>query len=186
MFGISLALAMLASTPELPASATRTVTGAEARVTIRNGGAAGGARPAMGAAVAIAAKWGAITSVHRSPEHNRAVGGAPNSLHLQGRAIDIARRPGVRHAQIEDAFRRAGYVLLESLDEGDHSHFAFGVPGQRQAPVIAARVQLAAASPARSCAAAAAPSGRRRPDRAESCPDQTESAPALKPVPVDY
>lgn len=50
----------------------------------------------------------------------------PNSYHLSGRAIDIARRPGVRHSEIESAYRAAGYRLIESLDEGDHSHFAFG------------------------------------------------------------
>jgi hypothetical protein len=54
------------------------------------------------------------------------VGGVRNSWHLQGRAIDIARRPGVSHAEIAAAFRLAGYTLIESLDEGDHSHFAFG------------------------------------------------------------
>ena len=53
----------------------------------------------------------------------------PETVHLldlSGRAIDIARRPGVRHADIAAALRAAGYVLIESLDEGDHSHFAFG------------------------------------------------------------
>ena len=45
-----------------------------------------------------------------------------------GRAIDIARRPGVAHWQIAAAYRSAGYSLAESLDEGDHSHFAFGAP----------------------------------------------------------
>lgn len=30
-----------------------------------------------------------ITSAYRSPEHNRLVGGASNSLHMQGRAFDI-------------------------------------------------------------------------------------------------
>ena len=49
-----------------------------------------------------------------------------NSYHLSGRAIDIARRAGVRHAEIEAAYRSAGYQLVEFLDEGDHSHFAFG------------------------------------------------------------
>ena len=44
---------------------------------------------------------------------------------MSGRAIDIARRPGVSHWQIAAAFRNAGYRLIESLDEGDHSHFAF-------------------------------------------------------------
>ena len=81
------------------------------------------------AAAAIGARWGRVTSTYRSPEHNRQVHGVPNSYHLSGRAIDIARRPGVRHAEIEAAYRAAGYRLIESLDEGDHSHFAFGSAG---------------------------------------------------------
>jgi len=71
-------------------------------------------------------QWGRVTSTYRSPEHNRRVGGVRNSFHLSGRAVDIARRPGVSHRAIEAAYLRAGYRLVESLDEGDHSHFAFG------------------------------------------------------------
>lgn len=80
-------------------------------------------------AVRIASAFGAITSTYRSAAHNLAVGGVPNSYHLRGRAIDIVRKPGVRHHQIAAAFRSAGYDLIESLDEGDHSHFAFGPSG---------------------------------------------------------
>jgi hypothetical protein len=79
----------------------------------------------LSGAASVAASWGRVTSLLRSPERNRQVGGVFNSFHLSGRAIDIARRPGVRHADIEAALRRAGYRLIESLDEGDHSHFAF-------------------------------------------------------------
>ena len=77
-------------------------------------------------AARIAAAYGSVTSMYRTVAHNREVGGVPNSYHLQGRAIDVVRRPGVPHRQIDAALRSAGYVLLESLDEGDHSHFAFG------------------------------------------------------------
>lgn len=80
----------------------------------------------VSSAASIASSWGRVTSTYRTAEHNRRVGGVRNSYHLRGRAIDIARRPGVRHAAIEAAYRRAGYILIESLDEGDHSHFAFG------------------------------------------------------------
>ena len=80
----------------------------------------------LGAAAVIGSKWGRVTSTWRSRARNRAVGGVRNSFHLVGRAIDIARRSGVRHADIEAAYRRAGFTLVESLDEGDHSHFAFG------------------------------------------------------------
>lgn len=81
--------------------------------------------------VHLGLRWGRVTSTRRTAERNRAVGGAPNSHHLRGRAIDIARGPGVRHSQIEAAYRRAGYYLIESLDEGDHSHFAFGTAAAR-------------------------------------------------------
>jgi len=90
----------------------------------------------LNAVAAIGRRWGTVTSTLRSPEHNRRVGGVANSYHLKGRAIDIARRPGVSHAQIAAAYRAAGYHLVESLDEGDHSHFAFGAPASiaRRAP----------------------------------------------------
>ena len=73
----------------------------------------------------LASAYGAVTSTFRTVAHNRAVGGVPNSYHLLDRAIDIARRPGITHQQIDAALRRAGYNLIESLDERDHSHFAF-------------------------------------------------------------
>jgi hypothetical protein len=82
----------------------------------------------MGDIKQIGTHWGQVTSTYRSPQHNRDVGGVANSYHLRGRAIDIARRPGVSHGQIAAAYRNAGYSLAESLDEGDHSHFAFGPP----------------------------------------------------------
>jgi hypothetical protein len=87
----------------------------------------------MGNVRQIGSNWGQVTSTYRSPAHNRRVGGVANRYHIRNRAIDIARRPGVSHAQIAAAFRNAGYSLAESLDEGDHSHFAFGPP-KRYAP----------------------------------------------------
>ena len=86
----------------------------------------------MGDVKQIGARWGQVTSTYRSPAHNRRVGGVANSYHLSNRAIDIARRPGVSHGQIAAAYRNAGFSLAESLDEGDHSHFAFGAPKHRR------------------------------------------------------
>ena len=86
----------------------------------------------MGSVKQIGAHWGQVTSTYRSPQHNRAVGGAANSYHLRNRAIDIARRPGVSHGQIVAAYRNAGYSLAEALDEGDHTHIAFGAPKHRR------------------------------------------------------
>jgi hypothetical protein len=90
---------------------------------IRNGSAS------LNSAARLGAQWGRVTSTLRSVTHNRAVGGVRNSYHLRGRAIDIARRPGVTHSMVAAAFRNAGYHLVESLDEGDHSHFAFSFGG---------------------------------------------------------
>ena len=83
-------------------------------------------------------RLGVVTSTYRSVAHNRAVGGVANSFHLSGRAIDIARRPGVTHAQIAAALKQAGYAMIESLDEGDHSHFAFATTPAAAQPVVAA------------------------------------------------
>jgi hypothetical protein len=82
-------------------------------------------RLSLSDAAALGSRWGRVTSTYRSPRHNRAVGGVPNSFHLSGRAIDIARRGGVSHSAIRAAYLNAGYSLVEALDEGDHSHFAF-------------------------------------------------------------
>jgi hypothetical protein len=79
-------------------------------------------------AAVMGREFGTVTSTVRDPEHNRRVGGSPRSYHLPssgGRALDIARKPGVRHADIEAAYKALGADLIESLDEGDHSHFAF-------------------------------------------------------------
>lgn len=88
------------------------------------------------AVVRIAAPFGIVTSTFRTVEHNRAVGGVPDSYHLLGRAIDIVRRHGVTHAQIAAALTAAGFHLIESLDEGDHSHFAFGSAVQSAKAII--------------------------------------------------
>ena len=68
----------------------------------------------LNAAAGIGSRWGRVTSTYRTPQHNRRVGGVRNSYHIRGRAIDIARRPGVTHSQIAASFRNAGYQLIES------------------------------------------------------------------------
>jgi hypothetical protein len=87
----------------------------------------------VGYAAALVSRLGTVSSIVRSERHNRAVGGAPRSYHLVGRAIDVARRPHISHADIHAVLVAAGFRLVESLDEGDHSHFAFGAPGEPNA-----------------------------------------------------
>jgi hypothetical protein len=173
MTGVISILAMLvaAGTPEVPAPAESRPAPQAKRST----------QP-ISSAVNLGAKWGVVTSVRRSPERNRAVGGAENSFHLHGRAVDIARRPGVLHAEIAAAYRKAGYILIESLDEGDHSHFAFGLIGDAPREAPAAATELAAAEPA--CPAPGEPSLviRRRPDRTDDCAFPEEPKPRLRPL----
>lgn len=77
-------------------------------------------------AARLISAFGTISSTYRTIAHNRAVGGVPDSYHLSGRAIDVVRRPGITHRMIDAALRAAGFSLVESLDEHNHSHFAFG------------------------------------------------------------
>lgn len=49
-----------------------------------------------------------INSGYRNPAHNAAVGGSPNSYHLQGMAADI-RVPGISPQALAAATRQAGF-----------------------------------------------------------------------------
>ena len=101
----------------------------------------------MSAATRLLSAYGMVTSTFRTIAHNRAVGGVPNSYHLLNRAIDVARRPGVTHRQIEAALKRSGYMLIESLDEHDHSHFAFAALPLSSAPISAVPTQITPTKP---------------------------------------
>lgn len=50
-----------------------------------------------------------VRSAYRSPEHNKAVGGAPRSKHMDGAAFDIAMANHDPHA-FEDAARAVGFL----------------------------------------------------------------------------
>ena len=80
-----------------------------------------------------------ITSGRRSPEHNRAVGGAANSFHLRGQAYDLTPPPGQSMADLERTLRASGLPFAELLNEGDHVHVAWNgdaadVPAPAAAP----------------------------------------------------
>lgn len=87
------------------------------------------------------------TSGLRSAEHNRAVGGAPNSYHVAGQALDLPLAPGLTREKIQAAYQAAGIKLLELLGPGDrgHSdHFHIAFARQRMGPDQIARQDDAA------------------------------------------
>ncbi len=139
MLKLVMSVALVMSAAELSAASTdfgvRTIEQGPARL---SQSLASGPRVDLRSVAGLGAQWGRVTSTVRSPAHNRRVGGVRNSFHLSGRAIDIARRRGVSHAQLAAAYRNAGYYLIESLDEGDHSHFAFGSAGPARVRVVKA------------------------------------------------
>lgn len=62
-----------------------------------------------------------VTSTKRSPEHNRRVGGVPNSFHLSGRARDSIPPPGMSMDAYAEILRRQN-PHLEVINEGNHVH----------------------------------------------------------------
>lgn len=74
-----------------------------------------------------------LTSGRRSPEHNRRVGGVPNSWHLRGRAADFggtdaAERDGLRHAlaqRVSHGCTGPEEALIHDSGAGLHLHVAW-------------------------------------------------------------
>jgi len=64
-----------------------------------------------------------VTSWWRTPEHNKEVGGMPNSKHLTGHAIDVT---WVGDAPDPDMLRKASVEhRVRIVREGTHDHFQF-------------------------------------------------------------
>ncbi len=66
-----------------------------------------------------------VRSAYRSPEHNRAVGGAKRSKHMEGTAFDIAMS---NHdpAVFESAAREAGFLGFGFYPRSDFMHVDLG------------------------------------------------------------
>lgn len=73
-----------------------------------------------------------ITSAARTPQHNAAVGGVPNSYHLTGHAVDFEPPPGQTNAQAVAKLKASGLPFVELLNEGDHVHVAWNGPAAGQ------------------------------------------------------
>ncbi|WP_408591971.1 YcbK family protein [Paracoccus marcusii] len=66
-----------------------------------------------------------ITSAYRSPAHNRAVGGATGSFHLQGKAFDVVLGNHDPHAFIAAA-RKAGFTGIGTYPRQGFIHIDTG------------------------------------------------------------
>lgn len=59
-------------------------------------------------------------SAYRSVAHNKAVGGSPNSMHLQGRAFDIPIKSGMSRMAIHKFAKQAGFTGFGDYDTFVH------------------------------------------------------------------
>lgn len=74
----------------------------------------------------IEASGGArVSSAYRDPSRNANAGGAPNSHHTRGTALDFTPAPGETMAKLEARLRASGIPFAELLNEGDHVHVAW-------------------------------------------------------------
>lgn len=88
-----------------------------------------------------------ITSTTRTPEHNRAVGGVPNSQHVSGSAIDMV---GVTPAQAKEELARrglAGEIIHHDAGSGMHVHIESVRPVSGAAPEVATGPQPTPVAP---------------------------------------
>lgn len=62
-----------------------------------------------------------VTSGHRSHKHNKRVGGAPNSFHIYGRALDFVVK-GHTSREVVGLIKTMNVPYTQLIDEGDHIH----------------------------------------------------------------
>lgn len=76
-------------------------------------------------------QFGTVSSIKRSPAHNKRVGGVSNSMHLTGQAVDFVPTKGIDRRALVAALKQAG-PFTEVLDEGDHIHVGWRKKGMRR------------------------------------------------------
>ena len=67
---------------------------------------------------AIRALWGVpleVLSAYRTPAHNRSIGGAPQSQHVQGRALDLRPPGAMTPAAFYEAILAAQFPMLGGI-----------------------------------------------------------------------
>lgn len=86
-----------------------------------------------------AVKGSDVASSQRSPAKNKAVGGAPNSRHMNGTALDIH---GTSNAWIRKNGKKYGWVINDYPgSHGGHFIFGGGGPGNVQSSISASSIQ---------------------------------------------
>lgn len=108
----------------------RTVGEGQSLVEIEPGGAPQGGAGISGPLAELEQSGVRVSSNVRTPERNAKVGGAPNSRHMSGEAVDLVPPQGMTMAQLaQEAQRR--FPGARIINEGDHVHVQWG-QGQRQ------------------------------------------------------
>ena len=74
-----------------------------------------------------------ITSEGRTPQHDAAVGGVPDSMHVGDQAVDVVLPQGMTADQFRAKLVAQGYPITEFINEGNHVHWGWGAKGG-QAP----------------------------------------------------
>jgi hypothetical protein len=72
-----------------------------------------------------------LTSGYRTPQHNAAVGGVPNSQHLTGNAYDFVPK-GMNTTSAANRLVQSGIPFDQVIDEGSHVHVSFAPSMRRQ------------------------------------------------------
>lgn len=73
-----------------------------------------------------------VTSAYRTPQHNAAVGGVPNSAHLTpGQAFDFVPK-GMSTTDAAQKIAQSGVPFDQVIDEGNHVHVSFAPANRRQ------------------------------------------------------
>ncbi|MDR5654412.1 YcbK family protein [Ruixingdingia sedimenti] len=113
---------------DVPASAWRWPNFSPAEIACRGTGKLLINEPALDKLQALRDRLGKpliVRSAYRSPEHNRAVGGAPASKHMQGTAFDIAM---ANHDPVafEAAAREVGFLGLGFYPRSGFMHIDLG------------------------------------------------------------
>lgn len=66
-----------------------------------------------------------VTSGYRSPDHNAAVGGVPNSAHVLGWAVDV-KSPGMKPSDLADAIEAVTPGFDQLIVYAGHVHVGYG------------------------------------------------------------